>query len=57
MASNIAASLIAVGPLENRVSMVAVTLKPGGAGPVRSVKTPTIAGRRLGSLNPLRKSR
>ena len=54
MASTIAASFKAVGVVENRVSMVAEALSPGGAGPVRSVNTPTIAGRRFGSANPLR---
>ncbi len=54
IASSIAASLSAVGLLENRVSMVAEKFRPAGAGPVRSVNTPTIAGRRFGSGNPLR---
>ena len=54
IASSIAASFKAVGLVENRVSIVADTLSPGGAGPVRSVNTPTIAGRRFGSANPLR---
>ncbi len=55
MASSIAASFTAVGLVENRVSMVAETLRPGGAGPVRSVNTPTMFGRRLGSANPDRR--
>ena len=55
MASSIAASLIAVGLVVNRVSMVADTLSPAGAGPVRSVNTPTTPGRRFGSLKPLRR--
>ena len=54
MASTIAASFKAVGLVENRVSMTADALSPGGAGPVRSVKMPTIAGRRFGSANPVR---
>ena len=56
IASTIAASFKAVGLVENRVSMVADSDSPGGAGPVRSVNTPTIAGRRFGSANPLRSS-
>ena len=32
--------------------MVAENFSPGGAGPVRSVNTPTICGRRLGSAKP-----
>ena len=36
--------------------MVAETFSPAGAGPVRSLNTPTIPGRRLGSLKPLRRS-
>ena len=39
-----------------RVSMVADICSPGGAGPLRSVNTPTICGRRLGSGYPLRSS-
>ncbi len=54
IASSIAASFKAVGLVENRVSMVAENVSPGGAGPVRSVNTPTIAGRRLGSGKPVR---
>ena len=42
----IAIHLISVGPLLYRVSMVAEKLKPGGAGPDRSVNTPTICGRK-----------
>ena len=53
IASIIAASFKGVGLVENRVSMTADTDSPGGAGPVRSVNTPTIAGRRFGSGNPL----
>ena len=34
--------------------MTADALSPGGAGPVRSVKMPTIDGRRFGSANPVR---
>ena len=34
--------------------MVADSDSPGGAGPVRSVNTPTIAGRRFGSAKPVR---
>ena len=44
IASSIAASFRAVGWVVNRVSMVADNDSPGGAGPVRSVKTPTIGG-------------
>ena len=36
------------------MSIVADSDSPGGAGPIRSVKTPTICGRRFGSANPLR---
>ena len=54
IAPTIAASFKGVGFVENRVSMVADIDKPGGAGPVRSVNTPTIAGRRLGSSKPVR---
>ena len=54
MASTIAASFKAVGLVENRVSITADALRPGGAGPVRSVKMPTIAGRRFGSGKPVR---
>ena len=50
----IAVSFKAVGLVENRVSITADRLSPGGAGPVRSVNTPTIAGRRFGSSNPVR---
>ena len=38
------------------MSTVAENDSPGGAGPVSSVNTPTIAGRRFGSENPLRNS-
>ena len=55
IASSMAASFSAVGRVVNRVSMVAETLRPAGAGPVRSVNTPTIPGRRLGSAKPLRR--
>jgi hypothetical protein len=55
IASSIAASLRAVGRVVNRVSTVADTLSPAGAGPVRSVNTPTMAGRRFGSWKPLRR--
>ena len=54
MASTIAASFKGVGLVENRVSMTADALSPGGAGPVRSVKMPTIVGRRFGSGKPVR---
>ncbi len=54
MASTIAASFKAVGLVENRVSITADALSPGGAGPVRSVKMPTIDGRRFGSAKPVR---
>ncbi len=54
IAPMIASSFSVVGRVENRVSMVAETASPGGAGPVRSVNTPTICGRRLGSGKPLR---
>ena len=53
-ASTIAISFSVVGVVENRVSMVAESRSPAGAGPVRSVNTPTICGRRLGSENPPR---
>ena len=53
MASTIAANFKTVGLVENRVSMTAEALSPGGAGPVRSVKMPTIEGRRFGSANPV----
>ena len=52
----IAASFNGVGVVENRVSMVADSDSPGGAGPIRSVNTPTIDGRRFGSANPVRRS-
>ena len=52
MAPTIASSFNVVGVVENRVSMVAENRNPGGAGPVRSVNTPTICGRRLGSAKP-----
>ena len=52
IASTIATSFSVVGVVENRVSMVADSRSPGGAGPVRSVNTPTIWGRRLGSGKP-----
>src|SRR6201986_4137299 len=52
MAPTIASSFNVVGVVENRVSMVAENRNPGGAGPVRSVNSPTICGRRLGSENP-----
>jgi hypothetical protein len=55
IASSIAASLSVVGLVVNRVSIVAERESPWGAAPVRSVKTPTIDGRRLGSSNPLRR--
>jgi len=42
MARTIAANFKTVGLVENRVSMTAEALSPGGAGPVRSVKMPTI---------------
>ena len=54
IAPTIASSFSVVGVVENRVSRVADMLSPGGAGPVRSVNTPTICGRRLGSAKPLR---
>ncbi len=57
IASTIAASLRSVGRVENRVSMLAENVSPGGAGPTRSVNTPTICGRRFGSSNPLRSGR
>ena len=34
------------------MSMIADSVRPGGAGPVRSVNTPTIAGRRFGIGEP-----
>jgi hypothetical protein len=52
MAPTIASSFNVVGVVENLVSMVAENFNPGGAGPVRSVNTPTICGRRLGSAKP-----
>ncbi len=52
IAVTIAASFKVVGVVENRVSMVADSFRPAGEGPVRSVNTPTIWGRRLGSGNP-----
>ena len=52
MASTIASNFSVVGVVENRVSMVAESFSPGGAGPLRSVNTPTIWGRRLGSWKP-----
>ena len=42
IASTIAESFKAVGCVVNRVSITADTDSPGGAGPVRSVNTPTI---------------
>ena len=56
IAPSMAASFKAVGLVENRVSMVTDADSPGGAGPTRSVNTPTICGRRLGSANPVRSS-
>ena len=56
IASSIAVSFSGVGVVVNRVSIVAESDSPGGAGPVRSVNTPTIAGRRLGSAKPVRSS-
>ncbi len=53
-ASTIAASFSAVGVVEKRVSIVADSRSPAGAGPLRSVNTPTICGRRLGSGKPPR---
>ena len=54
IAPTIASSFRVVGVVENLVSMVAENFNPGGAGPVRSVNTPTICGRRLGSAKPPR---
>ena len=54
IATTIAVSFKTVGLVENRVSITADSRNPGGAGPVMSVNTPTIAGRRFGSANPLR---
>src|ERR1700731_1467172 len=52
MAPTIASNFSVVGVVENRVSMVAQNRNPGGTGPVRSVNTPTLCGRRLGSAKP-----
>ena len=49
IASRMATSLSVVGCDVKRVSIVADNDRPGGAGPLRSVNTPTMAGRRLGS--------
>ena len=56
MAPIIAASFKGVGVVENLVSMVVDSDSPGGAGPTRSVNTPTMEGRRFGSANPVRSS-
>ena len=56
IASSIAPSFAAVGLVVKRVSTVADSERPCGAGPVRLVKTPTKLGRRFGSANPVRKS-
>ncbi len=56
IAPTIADSFKVVGVVENLVSIVADICSPGGAGPIRSVNTPTICGRRLGSGKPLRNS-
>jgi hypothetical protein len=53
IANSIAVSFKTVGLLVNRVSSSADTDSPGGAGPMRSVNTPTICGRRLGSAKPV----
>ena len=50
----IAAAFNCEGELVNRVSIVAEKVSTDGAGPVRSVNTPTIWGRRFGSAKPLR---
>ena len=54
IANRIAVNFSGVGFVVNRVSIVAENSMPGGAGPVRSVNTPTMAGRRLGSAKPVR---
>ena len=54
IASTIAVSLTAVGCVVNLVSISADSDNPWGAAPVRSVNTPTTAGRRFGSGNPER---
>ena len=56
IANSIAPSFSTVGLVVKRVSTVADRESPCGAGPLRSVKTPTKLGRRLGSANPLRNS-
>ncbi len=57
IANSIAPSFSAVGLVVKRVSMVAESESPCGAGPLRLVKTPTTLGRRFGSANPVRSSR
>src|SRR5581483_8647674 len=54
IATSIAVNFKTVGEVENRVSITAETESPGGAGPTRSVNTPTICGRMFGSAKPLR---